>query len=74
MQQNEKANWIDDIFLRDCFLKHVVEGKIEGTGRNIRRERHNQLLDELKEKTSYWNLKGEAPYILEEALDLPQGG
>jgi hypothetical protein len=74
IQWNEEANCFDDIFLRDYFLKHVIEGKIEGTGRNMRRERYKQLLNELKEKTRYWNLKGEAPYILEEAVDLPQVG
>jgi hypothetical protein len=25
-----KANWIDHIQLRNCLLKHVIEGKIEG--------------------------------------------
>jgi hypothetical protein len=46
------ANWIGQILRRNCFLKHVIEGKIEGrievTGRRGRR--HKQLLDDLKEK------------------------
>jgi hypothetical protein len=46
-----KANWIGQILCRNCFLKHVIEGKIEGitdvTGRRERRCR--QLLDDLKE-------------------------
>jgi hypothetical protein len=25
-----KANWIGHILRRNCFLKHVIEGKIEG--------------------------------------------
>jgi len=25
-----KANWIGHILRRDCLLKHVIEGKIEG--------------------------------------------
>ena len=25
-----KANWICHILRRNCFLKHVIEGKIEG--------------------------------------------
>jgi hypothetical protein len=25
-----KANWIGDVFLRNCLLKHVIEGKVEG--------------------------------------------
>jgi hypothetical protein len=47
---------------KNCFLKHVVEGKIEGrlevTGRRGRRRK--QLLDDLKEKRGYWKLKEEA--------------
>jgi hypothetical protein len=50
---------------RNCLLKHVIEGKIDGriqvTGRRGRRR--NKLLDYLKEKRRYWKLK-------EEALDL----
>jgi hypothetical protein len=42
-----KANWIGHILRRNCFLKHVNEGKIEGTRR--RGSRHKQLLDGLKE-------------------------
>jgi hypothetical protein len=45
-------------------LKHVIEGKIEErievTGRRGRR--HQQLLDDLKEKRGYWK-------FIEEALD-----
>jgi hypothetical protein len=44
------------------FLKHVIEGKLEGriemTGR--RGIRRKQLLDDLKEKRRYWKLKEEA--------------
>jgi hypothetical protein len=43
-------------------VKHVIEGKVEGkvevTGREGRR--FKQLLDGLKEKRGYWELKGEA--------------
>jgi hypothetical protein len=57
-----KANWIGHILRRNCLLKHVIEGKLEGgiemTGRRGRRR--NQLLDDLKEKRRYWNLKEEA--------------
>jgi hypothetical protein len=52
---------------RNCLLKHVIEGKLEGriemTGRRGRRR--NQLLDDLSEKRKYWTLK-------EEALDRTQ--
>jgi len=26
----EKANWIGHFLRRNCFLKHIIEGKIEG--------------------------------------------
>jgi hypothetical protein len=57
-----KANLIGHIWRRDCLLKHVTEGKIDGrievTGRRGRRRK--QLLDDLKEKRGYWKLKEEA--------------
>jgi hypothetical protein len=47
---------------RNCLLKHVIEGTLEGriemTGRRGRRRK--QLLDDLKEKKGYWKLKVEA--------------
>jgi hypothetical protein len=56
------ANWIGHIFRRNCLLKHVIEGKLEGriemTGR--RKRRRKQLLDDFKEKRRYWKLKEEA--------------
>jgi hypothetical protein len=46
---------------RNCLLKHVIEGKLEGRiemmGRRGRRRK--QLLDDLKEKRRYWKLKAE---------------
>jgi hypothetical protein len=58
-----KANWIGHIWHRNCLLKHVIEGKIEGrievTGRRGRRGK--QLLDEIKEKTVYCKFKAKAP-------------
>ena len=46
----------------NCLMKHVVERKIEGrievTGRRVRRRK--QPLDDLKEKRGYWILKEEA--------------
>jgi hypothetical protein len=60
--KRRKANWISHILRRNCLLKHVIEGKLEGriemTGR--RRRRRKQLLDDLKEKKSYCQLKKEA--------------
>jgi hypothetical protein len=50
--KRRKTNWIGHILRRNCLLKHVIEGKLEGriemTGRRGRRRK--QLLDDLKEK------------------------
>jgi hypothetical protein len=60
--KRRKANWIGHILRRNCLLKQVIEGKIEGmmevTGRRGRRRK--QLLDDFKEKRRYWKLKEEA--------------
>jgi hypothetical protein len=60
--KRRQANWIAHILHRNCLLKHVIEGKLEGriemTGRRGRRRK--QLLDYLKEKRRYWKLKEEA--------------
>jgi hypothetical protein len=72
-----KANWIGHILCRECLLKYVIEGNLEGTGRLIRIRK--QLLDNLMETKSYWNLKRRhwialADEIsLEEAMDLSYG-
>ena len=39
-------------------MKHIIEGAIERM--RIRGRRSKQLLDDLKEKRGYCNLKGEA--------------
>jgi hypothetical protein len=60
--KRRKANWIGHSLRRNCLLKHVIEGKLEGriemTER--RRRRRKQLLDDLKEKRRYYKLKEEA--------------
>ena len=57
-----KANWIGHILRRNCILQRVIEEKIkwgkEVTGRRGRR--HRKLLDDLKDRTGYSNLKEEA--------------
>ena len=54
-----KGNWFGHTLRRNCLLKHVIEGKIEGrmevTGRRGRRSK--QLLDDLKENRGYCKLK-----------------
>jgi len=49
--KRRKANWIYYSLHRNCLLKHVTEGKINGMGR--RRRRRKQLLVELQEKRRY---------------------
>jgi hypothetical protein len=60
--KRKKANWIGHILCRNCLLKHIIKGRIEGktrvTGRRGRRRK--QQLDNLKEKRGYWKLKEEA--------------
>jgi hypothetical protein len=57
-----KANWIDHILCRNCFLQLVIGGKIQGgievTGRQGRGRR--KLLDDLKERRGYSHLQEEA--------------
>jgi hypothetical protein len=60
--KRRKANWVDHVLRRNCLLKHVIEGKLEGriemTGTRWRRSK--QLLDDLKKKRRCWKLKEEA--------------
>jgi hypothetical protein len=57
-----KANLIGHILCRNCLLKHVIEGKLEGKievmGRRGRRCK--KLLDEFKRTRESWKLKEEA--------------
>ena len=60
--RKRKANWIGHILRRNCLLQKVIEGKIKGTievtrGRGRRRKK---LLDDLKDRTGYCQLKEEA--------------
>jgi len=50
--KRRKVNWIGHILLRNCLLKHVIEGKIEGRIEVMRRQRRSrkQLLEDLKKK------------------------
>ena len=54
-----KANCIGHIWRRNCLLKYVVGGKIEGRievmGRRVGRRK--RLLDDLKERRGYCKLK-----------------
>ena len=57
-----KANWIGHILRRNCLLKHVIEGKIKGQVEVTRRQerRRKKLLDDLKDRRGYCELKEEA--------------
>ena len=53
-----KANWIGHILRRNCLLHDDIEGQmmeVKGVGR-----RTTQLLDDLKNRKRYWELKEEA--------------
>jgi hypothetical protein len=60
--KRRKAKRIGHILRRNCLLKHVIEGKLEGrieiSGR--RERRCKQLLEDVNEKRIYWKLKEEA--------------
>ena len=57
-----KANWIGHILRRNCLLKQVIEGKIKGQIEVTRRQgrRRKTLLDDLKDRRGYCELKEEA--------------
>ena len=60
--RKRKANWIGHILRRNCLLKQVIEGKINGEMEVARRRgrRRTKLLDDLKDRRGYSHLKGEA--------------
>jgi hypothetical protein len=60
--RKRKANWIGHILRRNCLLKEVIEGNIQGQKEVTRRRgrRHKKLLDDLGDRRGYSNLKEEA--------------
>ena len=59
--RKRKANWIGHILRRNCLLKQVIEGKIKGQIEvTRRRRRRKKLLDDLKDRRGYCQLKEEA--------------
>jgi hypothetical protein len=58
--RKRKANWIGHILRRNCLLKQVVEGKIQGQIEVTRRRgrRRKKLLDDLGNRRGYCHLKG----------------
>ena len=59
--RKRKANWIGHILRRNCLLKQVIEGKIKGKKEVARRRgrRCKKLLDDLKDRRGYSQLKEE---------------
>ena len=59
--KRREGNRVGHILCRNCLLKHIIEGKIEGrievTGR--RERRHKQVVEDLRETRRYWKLKEE---------------
>ena len=73
--KEERLKRLATSLLRNCLLKHVIEGKIQGRTEvtRIRGRRRKQLLDYLKEEREYWNLKEEAlknSLVVGETVDL----
>ena len=54
-----KTNWIGHILRRNCLLNQVIEGKIKGQIEVTRRQgrRRKKLLDDLKDRRGYCELK-----------------
>jgi hypothetical protein len=61
-RRQRKVNWIGHILRRNCILKEVIEGKINGDMEVTRRRgrRRKKLLDDLTERRGYSHLKEEA--------------
>ena len=60
--RKRKANWIGHTLRRNCLLQQVIEGKIKGQIEVTRRRgrRRKKLLDDLKDRKRYCQLKEEA--------------
>ena len=61
--RKRKANWIGYSLRRNCLVKQIIEGKIKGQIEVTRRRgrRRKKLLDDLKDRRGYCQLKEEAP-------------
>ena len=60
--RKRKANWFGHILRRNCLLQQVIERKIKGQVEVTRRRgrRRKKLLDDLKDRRGYCQLKEEA--------------
>ena len=59
--RKRKANWIGHILRRNCLLQQVIEGKVKEQIEVTRRRgrRRKKLLDDLKDRRGYCQLKEE---------------
>ena len=57
--QRRKSNWIGHILRRNCLLHDAIEGHITEV-KGLGRRRRTQLLDDLRNRRRYWELKEEA--------------
>ena len=62
MKCKRKAGWFGHILRRNCLLQQVIEGKIKRRIEVTRRRgrRRKKLLDDLKDRRGYCQLKKEA--------------
>ncbi|PNF25852.1 hypothetical protein B7P43_G11131 [Cryptotermes secundus] len=58
VSEQRKANWIGHVLRRNCLLKEVIEGKIEGRIEVTRRRK--KMLDDLGDRRGYYHLKEKA--------------
>ena len=60
--RKRKGNWIGHILHRNCLVKQIIEGKVKGQIELTRRRgrRRKKLLDDLKNRRGYCQLKEEA--------------
>ena len=53
-----KVNWIGHILRRNCLLHDAIKGQMTEV-KGVRRRRRTQLLDYLRNRRRYWELKEE---------------
>ena len=59
--RKRKATWIGHILRRNCLIQQAIEGKIKGQIEVTRRGRkRKKLLDDLKDRRGYCQLKEDA--------------
>ena len=49
--KRRQVNWVGDIFHRNCLIKHVIDGKIEGTRRRGRSYKHKLMSSRKRDNT-----------------------